>query len=159
MKRILFVVLTVCGVALAGCAKKTAPETDPDTGVTGSDCAPEAMRAAALNDGTEVLAGLTTDSATVAIADLLAEPTTYKEQTVRIEGKITEVCAKAGCFVALSDGNGHAVNLKVTDGDVDFRKVAKAGQYAVGEGKFMPRGPHGSQVFITGAKISKAVCN
>ena len=168
MKRIVISVITVFGVAGSfGCAKtatKTPTGTDTSDAAVESkvgseaDCAPEALRTAALSDGTQVMAGVT-ETETITIAALLEDPDSYKEQTVQIEGKITEVCSKAGCFVALTDGDGHAVNLKVTDGEVDFRKLAVAGQYAVGEGKFMPRGPHGSQVFITGARISKTVCN
>ncbi|MDP6935269.1 MAG: hypothetical protein QGG40_20280, partial [Myxococcota bacterium] len=54
----------------------------------------------------------------------------------------------------LSDGEGNQINLKVVDGEVDFRDEVDFDQYGIGEGEFEAEGEHGSQVWITGAVFS-----
>lgn len=160
------IAIAVSGLTLVACSKKAEPTTDghaatkvehETASLDSEDCAPAALRSSALSSGQTVLAGVTMEASTP-IADLMDDPASYAEKTVQIEGRIVEVCAKAGCFVSLDDGDGHQVNLKVKDGEVDFRELAVAGQYAVGEGTFMKRGPHGSQVFLTGARVGTLVC-
>ena len=111
----------------------------------------------ALTQGQKVMGGVTLATAT-SIGTLMENPKDFQGKTVRIEGVITRVCQMQGCFLSLKDGNGKIVNLKVKDGAYDFRKVASAGQYAVGEGLFSFEGPHGSQVELTGAQVGTLLC-
>ena len=39
----------------------------------------------------------------LAAKDLLADPAPYMDQTVRVEGRVAEVCQKAGCWMVLTD--------------------------------------------------------
>jgi len=89
----------------------------------------------------------------------MATPAMYEGQTLRIEGPIRGICPGAGCWVPLEGPQGKRINLKVDDGVVDFRKYAKVGQYAVGEGVFSMCGHHGAQVQISGAMIGPTTCS
>jgi len=120
-------------------------------------CDRKKMAAEVLKEGKKVLAGVKLKASAVQ-SELLASMPLYKGKTVRIEGPIVGICQKAGCWSALRGPNGKALKLKVTDGVVDFRKLAKEGHYAVGEGVFTPTGPHGAQVKITGAMIGTTAC-
>ena len=111
----------------------------------------------ALTQGEKVMGGVTLATAT-SIGTLMETPKDFQGKTVRIEGVITRVCQMQGCFLSLKDNTGKVVNLKVKDGTYDFRKVASAGQYAVGEGLFSFEGPHGSQVELTGAQVGTLLC-
>lgn len=133
------------------CAQTSAPASDVPK------CDRAAMRAATLKDGKTVLAGLKLKSST-AQADLLAGPDLYEGNAVQIEGPVLAICPGQGCWMALRGPKGKRINLKVNDGVVDFRKLAKVGVYAIGEGVFKKVGQHGVQVKITGARIGTAVC-
>jgi hypothetical protein len=141
-------------ILAAACNRQAGPK--PSITPAAACSAPE-RASEALAQGDQVMAGITMDSSTP-IGDIAKDPQRFHDQTVRVEGVITTICQKAGCFVALQDAEGHSVNLKVVDGEVDFRKLAQNGAYAVGEGTFMSRGPHGSQVQITGAMIGHTTC-
>ena len=84
----------------------------------------------------------------------------FAGKTIRIEGIIVEVCSSQGCYVTLQDPEGNKLNLKVVDGELDFRELVKTGQYAVGEGVFTTDGEHGAQVDImpAGAMVTSTVC-
>jgi hypothetical protein len=121
-------------------------------------CADRSARAAeALGKGKKILAGVTV-KASIAQSMLLASADVYDGKVVRIEGPIVGICQKMGCWAALQGPDGKDLNLKVVDGELDFRKLAAVGLYAVGEGKFMKVGPHGAQVQITGAMIGLTSC-
>jgi hypothetical protein len=109
----------------------------------------------ALKQGTKVLAGVKLTEVTKP-SDLLASGGLYEGKTVRVEGPIRGICKGRGCWAAVEGPDGQTVNLKVDDGVVDFRKLAKLGQYAVGEGVYNAEGHHGAQVKITGAMIGPA---
>lgn len=133
------------------CAQTSAPASNVP------QCDRAAMRAATLKDGKKVLAGLKLTSST-AQADLLAGPDLYEGKTVQIEGPVLAICPGQGCWMALRGPKGKRINLKVKDGVVDFRKLAKIGVYAIGEGIFKKVGDHGVQVKITGARVGTTVC-
>ena len=40
----------------------------------------------------------------VSVAELLAEPDPYVGKRVRVEGKITDVCPRMGCWIDIEDG-------------------------------------------------------
>lgn len=73
----------------------------------------------------------------VSIEKLVASPAEYSGKTVQVQGKVTAVCEHAGCWMKLTDGNGHAVRIKVEDGVIVFPKEA-VGKTATAEGKFVP---------------------
>jgi hypothetical protein len=72
----------------------------------------------------------------VPIEQLVAEPDKYAGQTVRVKGKVTEVCQMMGCWMQLVDPeSGKSVRIKVNDGEIVFPKEA-VGRMATAEGKF-----------------------
>ena len=50
-------------------------------------------------------------------ANLLADPAQYDGQTVRVEGRVADVCQKKGCWMVLADGDK---SIRVTMRDHDF---------------------------------------
>jgi hypothetical protein len=78
-------------------------------------------------------AGVKTADATP-IDKLLSDPASFKGKTVRVEGMITDVCPKRGCWMDLAgDKPGQKLKFKVTDGEMVFPMDAK-GKWAVAEG-------------------------
>lgn len=72
----------------------------------------------------------------VAVSELIANPAAYVGKTVRVEGLITEVCPKRGCWMNLAgDKEFQTVRIKVDDGVIVFPLDAK-GKHAVAEGVF-----------------------
>jgi hypothetical protein len=72
----------------------------------------------------------------VAISELIANPDKYVGKTVRVEGLITDVCPKRGCWMDLAgDKELQTVRIKVDDGEIVFPLDAK-GKQAVAEGVF-----------------------
>ena len=70
------------------------------------------------------------------VADLLAKPEQYLGKTVRIEGKITEVCQMMQCWIKVDDGSTkEPMQVKVDDGVITFPKDG-AGKHAVAQGEF-----------------------
>ncbi|MEM8962524.1 MAG: DUF4920 domain-containing protein [Acidobacteriota bacterium] len=84
-------------------------------------------------DTTPTTYGEGVDVATVTpIADLVADPEAYEGQTVRVEGKINDVCPKKGCWMTLTEGE-HTVRVKVEDDVIVFPQTAK-GHHAAAQG-------------------------
>ena len=70
------------------------------------------------------------------VADLLAKPEQFIGKTVRIEGKITEVCQMMQCWIKVDDGSSkEPMQVKVEDGVIVFPKDG-AGKFAVAQGVF-----------------------
>jgi hypothetical protein len=69
---------------------------------------------------------------TTSVAKILADPDAYVGKKVRIEGKVTDVCPMAGCWMEMDEG-GKTIKVKVDDGVIVFPAAAK-GQPAVAEG-------------------------
>lgn len=68
------------------------------------------------------------------IARILADPDAYVGKTVRIEGKVLDVCPMKGCWMELAqEGDGSSLRVKVDDGVIVFPVTAK-GRLAVAEG-------------------------
>ena len=105
------------------------------------------QRTAALEHGTQILAGVTLEASTP-IADLLAEPEAFEGKVVQIEGQVVALCSMMGCWATLLDADGNQLNVKVEDGVIDLREMAAEEHYMVAEGVFQAAGEHGSQVFI-----------
>ena len=72
----------------------------------------------------------------VAISELLANPDPYVGKTVQVEGLVTGVCKKRGCWISLaSDKEFEEIRIKAQDGVIVFPVEAK-GRQAVAEGVF-----------------------
>lgn len=71
---------------------------------------------------------------TIKISTLLENPEKFLEKTVRVEGTISDVCKRKGCWMDLaSDKEFQTLKVKVNDGDMIFPLTFK-GKYAVAEG-------------------------
>ena len=65
---------------------------------------------------------------------ILAEPKKFAGKTVRVEGMVTDVCPKRGCWFELAGAKpGQKLRFKVTDGEMVFPPDSK-GKTAVAEG-------------------------
>lgn len=69
---------------------------------------------------------------TTHVAKILADPDAYIGKTVRIEGRVQDVCPMAGCWMEIAD-NGKSITVRVEDGVIVFPVDGK-GQPAVAEG-------------------------
>jgi Domain of unknown function (DUF4920) len=77
-------------------------------------------------------AGVKTVTVT-SLAKLAADPDAFKDQVVRIEGIVLDVCPKKGCWMEVG-AEGQSVKVKVEDDVIVFPTAAK-GKKAVAEGK------------------------
>jgi hypothetical protein len=94
-----------------------------------------ALPAAAGDDVTEYGDGVTMDAA-VPVETLLASPDDYLGKTVRVDGVITGVCKKRGCWMQVTNPDtGNGVRIKVEDGVIVFPYTAM-GKKASAEGIF-----------------------
>jgi len=90
---------------------------------------------AAGGDGTTYGEGVTLHEA-VAVETLLASPDDYLGKKVRVDGVITGVCKKRGCWMQITDpDSGNGVRIKVDDGVIVFPYEAM-GKKATAEGVF-----------------------
>ena len=72
----------------------------------------------------------------VAIETLLSDPDSYVGQKVRVDGVITGVCKKRGCWMQVTDpDSGQGVRVKVDDGVIVF-PYESMGHHAAAEGVF-----------------------
>lgn len=68
------------------------------------------------------------------ISDIIANPEKYNGKKVLVEGPITDVCKKRGCWIKLgSDKEFETMTFKVEDGAIVFPMEIK-GKTAVAEG-------------------------
>lgn len=145
MRTILLASFLAAGL-LAGCesgraAPAASQQAEPSAkpGASAVSAAPAASASApaapASVEGTRYGAGITVaEDAIVSIDALLADPEAYQGKTVRVEGMVTDVCPKRGCWMDLAgQGAGQKVRLKVQDGVMTFPMEAK-GQTAVAQG-------------------------
>lgn len=62
----------------------------------------------------------------VSVAEILESPETYKGEKVMIEGEISEVCQKKGCWIKVKDlKSGNEIQVKVEDDVIVFPKDGK----------------------------------
>ncbi len=72
----------------------------------------------------------------VKVSDLIANPENYVGKVVKVEGVVTDVCAKRGCWMMIAgDKESQTIRVKVDDGVIVFPMEAK-GKKAVAEGTF-----------------------
>lgn len=95
-----------------------------------------AVVAAGGDDGATTYGEGVTIQNAVPISRLIAEPETFVGQKVRIDGVITGVCPKRGCWMQVTDPEtGEGVRIKVDDGVIVFPYTAM-GQPVSAEGIF-----------------------
>lgn len=111
-------------------------------GLTACDKGPARSEAATTAEATPTVkakeqtfgAGVTLTQRT-AIAELLDHPEAFKGKTVRVEGMVTDVCPRRGCWFELAgDQPGQKLRFKVTDGEMVF-PVESKGMHAVAQGE------------------------
>lgn len=69
------------------------------------------------------------------IEDLLSRPEDFVGKTVKIEGRVTEVCNMMQCWVKVREaGSGKVVQVKVNDGEIVFPKDS-VGKHIIAQGK------------------------
>lgn len=72
----------------------------------------------------------------VKVSELLASPDKYVGKTVKVEGIVTDVCEKRGCWMVIAgDKEFQSIRFKVEDGVIVIPMEAK-GRKAVAEGSF-----------------------
>jgi hypothetical protein len=110
-------------VALVACDKKSSNKSE----------AMAASSPSAQPKGQTFGAGVKLGEST-SIDAILAAPKEFSGKTVRVEGMVTDVCPKRGCWFELAGGKpGQKLRFKVTDGDMVFPMDSK-GRKAVAEG-------------------------
>lgn len=73
-----------------------------------------------VHDGPHVYgAGVKQETPTVSIETLMANPETYLGKVIKVEGTVSEVCPKAGCWMDIASGS-QKVRIKVKDGEIVF---------------------------------------
>lgn len=108
-----------------------ATPTQPEAPAAGAAAKVAAAPAAA--DGTAYGAGVQLTE-TVPMATILADPQAYAGKSVRVEGTVTDVCPKRGCWFEMAgEAPGQKMRFKVRDGEMVFPMDAK-GKHAVAEG-------------------------
>ncbi len=124
-------------VALVGCDKGSSDKgragaPPSQAAATGPGATAPAVAAAAA-EGKTFGAGVSL-AETTAVDAVLADPNAYKGKTIRVEGMVTDVCPKRGCWFEMAAGEpGKKLKFKVTDGEMVFPMDAK-GQWAVAQG-------------------------
>jgi hypothetical protein len=94
------------------------------------------------------------------VEQLLGAPKTFLGKTVRVDGIVTAVCDKAGCWMDLRDEKADpktakTLRMKVNDGEISFPVSAK-GKKASIEGVFEPVGEAMAKEYAADAKEAKA---
>ena len=77
---------------------------------------------------------LTPDLAITSIETIVADPDAWEGQRVQIEGEVTGVCTKQGCWMDLTSVADVTLRVKVDDGVIVFPQDA-VGRQAIAEGK------------------------
>jgi hypothetical protein len=68
----------------------------------------------------------------ITLADLLADPESYVGKTVKVEGRIDDVCPKMGCWIDIAQKD-QKIRFKVQDGVIEFGTDTK-GHDVIAEG-------------------------
>lgn len=56
----------------------------------------------------------------VSLAKLIHDPAPWVGKKVRVEGRITDVCPRMGCWVDIADADSNSIRFKVKDGEIVF---------------------------------------
>lgn len=118
---------------LAALALAPACDRGPTKSEAATQPAAAATKVAAADPGLTLGAGVKLQQS-VSIDELLADPMKHQGKTVRVEGMITDVCPKRGCWMNLAGTQaGQKLKFKVVDGEMVFPMESK-GKWAVAEG-------------------------
>jgi len=119
-------------LAAAACAKDAPPKSEAKAEATTKTVGAKPAATSEVK-GRSFGAGVRLASSTP-IDAILAEPKKFAGQTVRVEGMITDVCPKRGCWFEMAgDKPGQKLRFKVTDGEMVFPPESK-GKKALAEG-------------------------
>ncbi len=81
--------------------------------------------------GTGYGSGVTLEKAT-SVSDIFARPDSYSGKTVKVTGKVVDVCAHRGCWMDLAgDKPNETIRVKVEDGVIVFPASARGRQATV----------------------------
>lgn len=69
----------------------------------------------------------------IEISEILEDPEGFEGKTVRVQGKVMEVCPNMGCWMDIEDSTGR-IQIKVDDGVIVFPTTA-VGKESIAEGK------------------------
>jgi Domain of unknown function (DUF4920) len=115
-------------------APEAAGTTEPQAGAAATTTAPAAATAVVSGQAGTVYGAGVSQTESVAMATLLADPKAYEGKAVRVEGTVTDVCPKRGCWFEMAgEQPGQKMRFKVRDGEMVFPMDAK-GKYALAEG-------------------------
>lgn len=131
MSRAYLFALLAC---FAACSKSSSNKTEPSTAAAPAAAPATATAPApAQPKGDTFGAGVKLTEATP-IDAILADPKQYNGKTVRVEGMVTDVCPKRGCWFELAGSKpGQKLRFKVVDGEMVFPMDSK-GRKAIAEG-------------------------
>ena len=93
-----------------------------------------ALSATALFASDQKLGQPLTEKESLTLTALYAKPDPLVGKIVQVKAKVTEVCQAMGCWMSLSDTEGHTLRIKVDDGVIVFPKDS-VGKMAIAEGK------------------------
>jgi len=117
-------------IGLLACQPAAEQATVDDTATAQEATAPVK---AVVFEGTTLGEPLTLEYLTP-VADILARPDSFIGQRVLVEGVVTAVCQKQGCWLDIVSGEaGDTIQVKVEDGVIVFPKDA-AGKKVLAEG-------------------------
>lgn len=106
--------------------------------------------------GTLYGGGVTVERAS-SISDILVEPGSYVGKTVKVTGKVVDVCAHRGCWMDLAgDKPGQAIRVKVEDGVIVFPASAR-GRHATVQGAVEMMTPCPEEAAAAGGKAVLAI--
>ena len=116
--------VVLLSIALSACNK----------GPSNSEAATQSSKPASeATTGTKFGGGVTLGES-VSIDKILEQPAAFKGKTVRVEGMVTDVCPKRGCwFEMAAAAPGKKLRFKVTDGEMVF-PIDSKGMHAVAQG-------------------------
>lgn len=111
----------------------TAAASTAPPGTAQATATPGATPTAAAIPGTVYGEGVKLPVVTT-VDEILADPKKFAGKPVRVEGLVTDVCPKRGCWFEIAgDKSGQKLRFKVVDGVMTFPMEAKGG-FAVAEG-------------------------
>lgn len=127
MHAFVMLLLVACGEPDATEATEPTPAAEAPTAEAPAAEAPAALDGEVYGEGVSL-------AQSTPISQLMAEPDAWDGKKVRVEGTITEVCEKRGCWMAIaSDEPFQTLRFKVEDGVITIPVEAR-GKYAVAEG-------------------------
>jgi hypothetical protein len=133
----------LCLFAL-GCAGDPAPATPAPEAAKAEAGATESTAAVATEAGAAAPAGAWTTygaeptiASAIPASEFLASPDKYVDQTVRVEGRVADVCQKAGCWMVIADGD-KTMRIRMKDHAFSVDKQGAGGSCDI-EGKVIAK--------------------